>query len=223
MSQSSTMKLRCSQCGENIEITIWQSVNVRTDPSMKEELLGGQFFTYACQKCGSQQAMIYRMLYHDPDQKYMVWLVPPPELQDAGLDTEEMHASLARLENYHFRVVLSEKELVEKIRIFDQNLDDRLVESLKASLWELRKCRTDLGHDSLVFSELVKKGSNGQATLILVQSVSDDAPITYHITWREYEEMALKLHISVDKRDPEPPRFHRIDDTYWEQITKGKR
>jgi len=72
------------------------------------------------------------MLYHDMQQKLMIWMIPEDEPGDAAgeLETPGMPTGGA-MEGYRGRRVDSVNELLEKILVFDAQLDDLAIEMVK--------------------------------------------------------------------------------------------
>lgn len=121
----------CSHCGKPTELQPRQSINVALDPELKARVKDGSLFVWECPYCGHRNLARYQTLYHDPDAKLMVWLLPP----EAEMPAEA--AALAReLEGYTLRRVREVGELIEKVNLFDAGLDDRVLEMCK---WVTRR------------------------------------------------------------------------------------
>ena len=124
----SNIQARCSRCGAEHSVSVPQSVNVATDPDLKEKVRSGELFTWTCPHCGTSNLLTVPFLYHDPDAHLMLVLSPAP-LGAEGLQ-----------EGYTGRQVRSVGDLVEKIKIFDAGLDDLTVEMCKfVTCQELKK------------------------------------------------------------------------------------
>ena len=141
---------RCSRCGAEHSVSVPQSVNVATDPDLKEKVRSGELFTWACPHCGASNLLSVPFLYHDPDAHLMLVLSPAP-LGAKGLQ-----------EGYTGRQVRTVGDLVEKIKIFDADLDDITIEMCKfVTCQELKK---DV---SLRFAGL--NGADGEMTFTYPQ------------------------------------------------------
>lgn len=129
MSKEVKVTLSCSKCGaENIG-NRWNSLNAQTSPKAKQELLKGDLFKFECKLCGHANICNYSMLYHDMDKKFMVYYVLNQK------EYEKVLKNLSKMgipSDYRFRIVFSHNELIEKVLIFEQNLDDRIVEMVKS-------------------------------------------------------------------------------------------
>lgn len=124
------IQARCSSCGENHTISTYGSINVSEDPLLKEKVKDGSLFVWECPHCGQLNLAKYTTLYHDPDGKLMVWLLPLGESLDPG--TENGMANIAEeLDDYTLRRVDDIGSLIEKVNIFDAGLDDIIIEMCK--------------------------------------------------------------------------------------------
>lgn len=129
MSRPTQHTLTCRNCGREQEFIAWDSLNVTLDPEAKGRLLRGELTRFVCAQCGWSGDVLYPMLYHDMEQKLMIYLLP------TGDDPGPTGASLfAPMPGYRFRRVSTRNELREKVLLFDAGLDDRLLECAKLSL-----------------------------------------------------------------------------------------
>ena len=84
----------CSKCHRTTEIEVRQSINVALDPQLKARVKDGSLFLWECPCCGQRNLARYQTLYHDPEAKLMVWLLPgdaqPPQaVEDAVKELED--------------------------------------------------------------------------------------------------------------------------------------
>ncbi|MCR5003649.1 MAG: CpXC domain-containing protein [Bacteroidales bacterium] len=125
----SKINIQCSSCRETHGIEVYNSVNVGQDPELKEGVRSGSLFLWECPHCGRPNLASYPFLYHDPDRKLMIWLLPDNSVTEAQL--KAVSSQLDALEGYTFRRVSDVGSLIEKISIFDADLDDRIIEMAK--------------------------------------------------------------------------------------------
>ncbi len=138
MSMEYTIRVTCPDCGTEGDFVIWKSLNTMKDPEAKQKLITGELFRFKCPKCGSVSNVVYPILYHQMEDQIMIKLVTPDEdVEEStrvfddfangtmvpGIDTSNA--------DYTFRLVSSQNELREKVMIFDQGLDDRVIELYK--------------------------------------------------------------------------------------------
>lgn len=144
MSSCKNSPITCPKCRHQQDFTIWNSVNVDLDSSLKERILSGELTRFTCDQCQHSCEVNYPLLYHDMTRRLMVYFV-------VGDDTSEL-SSLpfgAMMKGYQLRTVTSRNELVEKIWIAEAGLDDRAMELFKLSLIAQMEAA---GNDGLFFA-----------------------------------------------------------------------
>jgi len=142
MSKHHETTFECPECKTANEITVWDSLNADLDPAAKDRLLAGGFFSEECTNCKAVTTVKYPMLYHDMTKKVLIQLVFSKE------EAEEFKRSIAEAsdsssglpgifgENYLYRTVLNQNDLMEKVHLIDNDLDDRVVEVMKYMIEE---------------------------------------------------------------------------------------
>lgn len=121
----------CSKCLKQTEVDIRQSINVALDPELKSRVKDGSLFVWECPYCGQRNLLKYQTLYHDPDTKLMVWLLPGDQKPPQAVEE-----AVSGLDGYTLRIVREVGELVEKVNIHDAGLDDVVLEMCK---WVTRR------------------------------------------------------------------------------------
>ena len=121
----------CKNCQKPTEIDVRQSINVALDPELNARVKDGSLFVWECPYCGHRNLALYQTLYHDPDAKLMVWLLPgeaqPPQ---------QVAEAVKQLEGYTLRIVREVGDLIEKVNLHDAGLDDTVLEMCK---WVTRR------------------------------------------------------------------------------------
>ena len=101
-------------------------MNVTTDPALKEQLLTARLFTFACASCGRTSRVVHpELVYHDVRRGHLIQMDALGKFDAASL--RGIESSLPAVT----RVVQDSNALLEKVKIFDAELDDRVVEVLK--------------------------------------------------------------------------------------------
>ena len=115
------------------EITVPGGINVGETPELKARVKDGSLFVWECPACGTANLARCQTLYHDPEQRLMVWLLPDGVLSEERMETVEkaLAAQAAELEGYVLRRVSDVGSLIEKVNIHDAGLDDRVIEMCK--------------------------------------------------------------------------------------------
>ena len=135
MSVSNKAKIQCPKCGYTIEVEQWQSVNSDQNPDEKKKLLDGTLFSVKCKRCGHAAQVGYPLLYNDPEQNIMIWLVYDND--EVRHVTDYFKTSKNREDESKIdracrqRIVRDAFRLREKLMIFDSGLDDKIVEIAK--------------------------------------------------------------------------------------------
>ena len=121
----------CNKCHQTTQIDVHQSINVALEPELKARVKDGSLFVWECPYCGQRNLALYQTLYHDPDAKLMVWLLPgqaqPPQA---------VAEAVKQLEGYTLRIVREVGDLIEKVNLHDAGLDDTVLEMCK---WVTRR------------------------------------------------------------------------------------
>lgn len=137
MSLNAKQNVKCPQCSQMSETTVWNSITVKDSPDLKQDLLHGKVNMFRCPSCSYSALMPAPMLYHDEEKRLMISFSPCSNallknqlfdnVQKASKESEE----LDRLEGYNLRFVTDYNELLEKILIFDNGMNDKTIEVIK--------------------------------------------------------------------------------------------
>ncbi|MBQ7541573.1 MAG: CpXC domain-containing protein [Clostridia bacterium] len=132
MSMRQKKTITCPKCAHVQDYVVWQSLNGDLDPEAKQQLLDGTLFRFECSKCGQKIMVNYGMLYHDMSNKAMVFFVDKGSVDEAlaTMRDNEQRFGMGKA-GYHQRIVTDQNALREKAIIFDQKLDDRVIEIIK--------------------------------------------------------------------------------------------
>ncbi|MGM9739983.1 MAG: CpXC domain-containing protein [Candidatus Cryptobacteroides sp.] len=132
--------VKCSSCGNENIIDIYQTINVRENPELKEKVKDGSAFLWQCPHCGQLNLAVFQTLYHDPDERLMILLLPDGSIPDADREiiekkmaviAEQLVSEGADMEGYVLRIVPDVGSLIEKVNIHDAGLDDVVMEMCK--------------------------------------------------------------------------------------------
>lgn len=142
MSKSYETMIECPKCSQSSAFRIWESINTSLDPEMKEKVKDRSAFLFTCPHCGEITGIDYGFLYHQMEDTIMIAYANSDE------NEEEMYCMFTKeYDNplgigniflqggYLLRIVRSLSALREKIFIFDDSLDDRIIEIYKLFLY----------------------------------------------------------------------------------------
>ncbi|WP_124058720.1 CpXC domain-containing protein [Vaginisenegalia massiliensis] len=129
-----TVNLTCPVCNQEVEWSITTRLNTRENPNLKKDLLAGKLFDFECPVCGAKRQLETTFLYHDPDKKLMIFLIP--NYQSRQEEIEALLDQMASQEgvdihDYQLRLVLHSTDLIEKVTLFDWGLSDQEIEIVK--------------------------------------------------------------------------------------------
>lgn len=126
----------CPQCNKQASIRLWESIDATVDTTAKAQLLDGSLFTYRCKKCGYTADIAFNCMYKDPSKSLTIYLAADGDVEgmkaamadvDATVDQVSAGLKIKRIR----RVVSDVHSLREKVIIFENGLDDRVIELMK--------------------------------------------------------------------------------------------
>lgn len=130
---NSVKKIKCPVCGTEQEVTVWESVNVSEAPDLKADILSRKVNIFECHECSAMALVPAMLLYTDEQKKLMIYFAP------CGDEKKKVYSELVKntkdeiksLDKYKLRFVTEYNDLMEKILIYDNELDDKTIEFLK--------------------------------------------------------------------------------------------
>ena len=123
----------CSSCGQTSNIEVYSGINTSVEPELKAKVKDGTLFLWECPHCGKTNLISGQMIYHDPEERLMIWLLQEGSLPEESVKAVEksLAAAAETLEGYTFRRVDDAGSLIEKVNIFDAGLEDTVIEMVK--------------------------------------------------------------------------------------------
>ncbi|MBP5431234.1 CpXC domain-containing protein [Ruminococcus sp.] len=135
MSRNHIEKVKCQKCGHEYDYKVWESINSKDSPELKDPVRNQEAFIFHCPKCSNGTVVLYPFFYHEPEKSFLIHFVP--EFSQAAinfmqdLDHDPYDESIPLEANCQKRVVFNINQFHEKLLILDEGLDDRAVELLK--------------------------------------------------------------------------------------------
>ena len=136
MSSRSEITVTCPNCGGEHPATVRSSIDTKQDPELKKAVRDRSAFLFTCPSCGGKSYLDYGLLYHQVEDKIIIRYADSDEqaeeasgvlsLEDPSGMLQDVHKG-----NYLIRIVRTQNELREKLSIFDEGLDDRIIEIFK--------------------------------------------------------------------------------------------
>ena len=218
MSINVKQSIKCPKCSQMSDITVWTSITVKDSPDLKADLLKGKINIFRCPSCSHMGLMPSPMLYHDEDKRLMISFSPcsDPVLKEQLFENIERSSKesgeLDKLEGYNLRFITDYNELLEKILIFDNGLNDKPIEVLKLMILmqdveksDQRSCRFGkLDNDVLEF--MITDSIENQIYTSNVPKSSYDS------VWQSLRESGCK---------PYSFSWERVDSSYATRLLKG--
>ena len=154
MSINIKQSVKCPNCAQMSDVTVWSSITVKDSVDLKSDLLAGKVNMFKCTSCEHVALMPHPMLYHDEEKKLMISFSPTndvvikEQMFSEIKETSKNSGELEKLEGYNLRFITEYNELLEKVLIFDNELDDKTIEVIKLMILsqevdksEQRTCR----------------------------------------------------------------------------------
>jgi uncharacterized Zn-finger protein len=151
MNESRNVNSRCPYCGREFEAEIYDSITADEDADLRDRCVSGDLFRVSCPHCKKEYMLQYPLVYIDRAHRFVLFLSE----EDAIPGVVKNLASTLSKAGYKMRRTPTLTEFAEKIQIFEDGVDDRLVELAK--------------YDSLIEFIDNKKGSAGDVTSIEYQ------------------------------------------------------
>ena len=142
MSLAKTYSIRCPQCDHTQDVELYDSINVAQEPQLKAALLENRLNRVQCESCDTSFRVDKPVLYHDADRNILIHWMPDnacsrEEILDEFDDAmEELRATLPEdMEPPRVRLVFTRVELVELMFMIEANMDERVVEYIKYTVY----------------------------------------------------------------------------------------
>ncbi len=138
MSERKPYEIKCPKCGEKQQAELYESLNVRKEPELRDLLMANKINEVSCTGCQFSFRVDKPLIYIDQDHQLLIFLIPASEKQyDLGEDQfNEFIRHMLALLPADFRapevqLVFNRTELVERIFLVEAGLNARIVEYIK--------------------------------------------------------------------------------------------
>lgn len=196
-------KFTCPNCKKEIMFKVKQEIDIPDDAVYKKKIMENRLFAIKCKNCNFGMPVVYHVAYNDMDQKYLIRVIP--KIDKTAVDNinaynaqlkEDRALQLAR-KDYRLRAVRDEMDLKEKIIIFDEGLDDRIVEIMKVScanyIREGMKIQSEIME--FRFTKLPKSGEYRFTVLF-----KDTQPLILNFDMKQYEDIKEQVGPLIESR-----------------------
>lgn len=194
MAKEATIKIICTECGHENEVTICPGLTAQVDTDKFVGLISGSLFNFDCAGCGKKGHLNYDMIYHDIVHRAVIhYVTSEASLQKAKESIEKMKAldgENAMPEDYTYRIVKSQNALREKALLFSYGLDDRIMEILKG----LSVSGAKKEHPDLQIVEVLYLTQGGKWML----QILGNKQMSAEVSMVKYDEIRRKLGAAIE-------------------------
>ena len=206
--------ITCPKCREKQNFTMYPSINASSVPGIAKKYLEGGLTTLTCEECGFSGVVEYPMLYHDLDKKFSVFFAPDQNDREAKIPNVLPAHMLPEM---RMRLVHSSDDLREKIFIYRDLLDDRIIETVKDFiLLEMDARHEEKMPDALYYAQDMF-GCEGRS-LIFVPRLGTEYLEPIKIPFDTYEKIKMLMH-GIWERSVEG---YTVVDKLWVQSAAHK-
>ena len=159
MSNHRSYPIQCPRCQAAQQVELYESINVKDSPELKQALLTNQLNAVTCPGCQFQFRVDKNLLYSDPDRRLLIYWIPATEDgYEQGEDTfselvQEMTSLLPRdVRPPEVHLVFNRTELVERIFLLEAGLEVRIIEYIKYSIYTRNPGKLDPANKILLFN-----------------------------------------------------------------------
>lgn len=209
MIQQVIKKINCPHCNEENEVILWEKVNVDMNPDLKEKLFSETINNMKCKSCNYVSRIDIPLYYNDTKRKFFIYLVPNfpiDKKEEDNLLANLKAETLNILDNGYAnrkRAVFEYYNLLEKILIFDAELDDRVVEGCKI----LARTQLKLMEGRAAFAGIEKE----EITFNFFEKEAKEATKSFSVPKAMYDEVA----IIINEKDKDSADDFRIIDVKY--------
>ena len=112
-------------CGERFTVDFPEEMDLEKEPHIFDAILSGSFMSFTCPKCGQELKPEFPVRLVQESLNLDIFYVPELDRRKVLRGTQPYPLPEAS------RIVIGYQELIEKLVIFEMELDDRVVEILK--------------------------------------------------------------------------------------------
>jgi hypothetical protein len=171
-------------CGHEFEADFPEEIDISRQPEVCEQVLSGTFMSVTCEQCGKELKPEFPVYIYDSGDNFELYFIPEIE-RGAYMSGRSSYAA--------GRVAIGFPEFREKCAIYQNKLDDRVVEILKYLLYE----KTEDPESVTIYFESLQGGSLEFRIFGMKES---EVGIT-----RVPERLYRKVEAELDKRIQEEP------------------
>ncbi len=211
----SKRKLVC-MCENEFEVEVNDFVDLEKEPEIENEILNGSYMMYNCPKCG--KVLKPEFPFHMVDKRRRIDIFFIPELDRGTYFRGKLEYNIGT----PGRVVIGFPELIEKLMIIRENLDDKAVEAIKMYLLEKAISGNSVDEEKGVEGELIPRiwfdRKENQHLVFKIEGLKENSIGITKISMETYERVLKGLTKSKDKtmKNIISPPYVSINKLNWE-------
>lgn len=155
------LSITCPQCHGTFTFTTYPAIDTKDDGMWAEKVRTGEAFLGKCPHCGWETHYDYSFLYKEREKNFLMYYAANEADYKSGYAMMTGHDPMVdweKISSWTRRVVTSREDVLEKLMILDDGLDDRIIEILKALAFvSLHQHQPELSVDTVLFD----RGSDG--------------------------------------------------------------
>ncbi|MBT3320365.1 MAG: hypothetical protein HN948_02425 [Clostridia bacterium] len=152
--KSNITELICPKCEATGSKEIQKRICIHEHMDFKQDIMSGAFFEWECPGCSERFFIKNPFLYNDSENRFMVYYIPDFEERSHKIPSLIKTKSEYDTDSSTLRIAADYVTFVEKIRILESGLDDRIVETVKLLYSKLTQQETN----NLVYSMVFEGG-----------------------------------------------------------------
>ena len=159
MSQLKQYTITCPNCGTALEASLYESLNIDQDESLRELLIKNEVNRITCDNCEFSFVIDKPLLYNDPLNDIMIYWLP---LEGDSIENGQqrfrdfIHSLTQTLPSDIYapqvHLVFDRIELLERIFVLECDLDERIIEYMKYMIYTRNPEKVDPQHKILLFN-----------------------------------------------------------------------
>lgn len=171
------MTIVCPHCQEEIIYPALDHINIDQTPEFRVKIQDLSCFRTECPNCGEKILVEQSCLYHDMQNRFMVWL---------WLENQPV-PQIAFDATYTLRLTDSMNTFREKINLLESGLDDRVIELMKLLLY--MQLNHDLDVVELLWHEIVAESGEIRFVAVLSDGAEQYISMPYTVYQRLYADV----------------------------------
>jgi hypothetical protein len=142
MSATHSYSIVCPKCEARQDVELYDAINVQEAPALRDVLMANELNAVVCPHCSFQFRVDKRLLYNDPERRFMIYWMPGSEsgYQQNKDEFMKMMEALNQALPSTFdppavHLVFRRAELVERIYLLEAELNERVIEYIKYMMY----------------------------------------------------------------------------------------